>query len=364
MDQKNKRSSDVSVDASCDIETKVNKFNIICSIQNFSQRSEKTGEKFESNTCVVGSKERSEWCLWIYPNGDSEESKDYVLVFLMLKNPDKARAKCSFSILNIKEEGENVTTVTKSDEFVKESGWGYDKFVKKDFLLNEANGLLSNDKLKILCEVEIIEVKSENNDNRETSINVTIPESKLSSDYSNLFDSTLFTDCIIRVGDTEIKVHRGILATRSPIFHKIFNSTPENSQTNVVQIEDFSVGAVREMLRYIYKDEVTNIQNMADEMYKISNKYELHRLEAISEQSMCNSLSIENVCERFSLSETYPNEKLKDLCQEFILKNIECIIRTNEWKKHVLVRPLLLESLLLKSLNISLTGSDSEKEEK
>uniref|UniRef100_A0A0N5BZA4 BTB domain-containing protein n=1 Tax=Strongyloides papillosus TaxID=174720 RepID=A0A0N5BZA4_STREA len=225
-------------------------------------------------------------------------------------------------------------------------------------------GLLSNDKLKILCEAEIIEVKSENNDNPETSINVTIPESKLLSDYSNLFDSTLFTDCIIRVGDTEIKVHRGILATRSPIFHKIFNSTPENSQTNVVQIEDFSVGAVREMLKYIYKDEVTNIQNMADEMYKISNKYELHRLKAISEQSMCNSLSIENVCERFALSETYPNEKLKDLCQEFILKNIECIIRTNKWKKHVLVRPLLLERLLLKSLNISLTGSDSEKEEK
>uniref|UniRef100_A0A0N5C3Z2 MATH domain-containing protein n=1 Tax=Strongyloides papillosus TaxID=174720 RepID=A0A0N5C3Z2_STREA len=127
-----------SNDDSCNIETKVKKIDIIWSIQNFSQRSEKTGEKFESKTCVVGSKDRSEWYLRIFPNGSKEKFKDYVSVFLMLKNPDKARAKCSFSILNIKEEKENVRSVTISDKFVKGNGWGFDEFVKKDFLLNEA----------------------------------------------------------------------------------------------------------------------------------------------------------------------------------------------------------------------------------
>uniref|UniRef100_A0A0K0EYA8 BACK domain-containing protein n=1 Tax=Strongyloides venezuelensis TaxID=75913 RepID=A0A0K0EYA8_STRVS len=68
---------------------------------------------------------------------------------------------------------------------------------------------------------------------------------------------------------------------------------------------------------------------------------------------MCRSLSIENVCERFAFSETHTIESLREYCQELILKNLRCLIDTNEWKKYVLAHPLLLESLLLKSLNVS-----------
>uniref|UniRef100_A0A0N5C3N9 BTB domain-containing protein n=1 Tax=Strongyloides papillosus TaxID=174720 RepID=A0A0N5C3N9_STREA len=352
-----------SNDDSCNIETKVKKLDIIWSIQNFSQRSEKTGEKFESQTCLVGSKDRSEWYLRIYPNGSNEKCKDYVSVFLVLKSPDKAKAIYGFSILNNKEEKKNVRSSTRSDEFVEGTGWGYEDFVKKDFLLNESNGLLSNDKLKILCEVEITEVKSDNPDNPETSKNITIPQSKLSSDYGNLFDSTLLYDCVIKVEDTEIKVHKAVLAARSTVFSDTFNSTKEESQTNIIEVREFRVDVVKKMLEYIYKDEISDIQNMDNEMFEIANRYELHRLKAISEQSMCTSLTIENVLERFALSDKYPTERLKNCCEELILKNMERLTKTKEWKKFVRVCPSLLESLLLRLANISSTERDSEKEE-
>uniref|UniRef100_A0A0K0G572 Speckle-type POZ protein-like (inferred by orthology to a human protein) n=1 Tax=Strongyloides venezuelensis TaxID=75913 RepID=A0A0K0G572_STRVS len=86
--------------ASYNIESKVNKFNYICSIPNFSLCSEKTGEKIISPTFVIGRKERSELCLWVYPNGDQEDSKEYVSVFLALLKPDKTKIKHRFSILN------------------------------------------------------------------------------------------------------------------------------------------------------------------------------------------------------------------------------------------------------------------------
>uniref|UniRef100_A0A0N5BU33 BTB domain-containing protein n=1 Tax=Strongyloides papillosus TaxID=174720 RepID=A0A0N5BU33_STREA len=96
----------------------------------------------------------------------------------------------------------------------------------------------------MLCQVEIIELKPEKHDNEETPANVITPQSELSSDYSNLFDSQLFTDCIVKIGDTEIKVHRAVLAARSSNFCNIFNSALENSQMNVIEIKNFRVEVV------------------------------------------------------------------------------------------------------------------------
>ena len=37
--------------------------------------------------------------------------------------------------------------------FVQGKDWGFKKFIRRDFLMDEANGLLSNDKLTFFCEV-------------------------------------------------------------------------------------------------------------------------------------------------------------------------------------------------------------------
>ena len=37
--------------------------------------------------------------------------------------------------------------------FVQGKDWGFKKFIRRDFLMDEANGLLSDDKLTIFCEV-------------------------------------------------------------------------------------------------------------------------------------------------------------------------------------------------------------------
>uniref|UniRef100_A0A0N5BZ90 BTB domain-containing protein n=1 Tax=Strongyloides papillosus TaxID=174720 RepID=A0A0N5BZ90_STREA len=359
-------------------QTDVNNFKYKYTIQNFSLRSEKTGEKIISSTFVIGSKERSEWCLHIYPNGGEEESKEYVSVYLVLLKPDKAKAKYRFSILNDKEEEKNVKFATESEDFVNnDKGSGFSKFVKRDFLLNESNGLLVNGCLVIFCEAEIIYLKTENHDNLEivdsktenrdnpeTSMNILNPQSKLSLDYGNLYDSPLFYDCVIKVEDTEIQVHKAILAARSPVFYDILNSKLEGSQKNIIEINDFSTEVVRKMLKYIYKDEVSDIRDMENEIFEIANKYELHRLKAISEQSMLSSLSIENVLERFALSDKYQIERMKECCEKIILENMEYLKETEEWKKFIHGRPSLVESLLFKLSNISSTGSNSEKKEK
>uniref|UniRef100_A0A0K0F3J9 Speckle-type POZ protein-like (inferred by orthology to a human protein) n=1 Tax=Strongyloides venezuelensis TaxID=75913 RepID=A0A0K0F3J9_STRVS len=127
-----------------------NCFKYIYTIENFSLRPEKIGEKIISPIFVVGSKERSEWCLFVCPNGNEEESKEYVSVYLALLKPNKAKVKFCLSILNDKEEKNNIRIVDNIIDLNKR---------------DKSNGLLVNDKLTILCEAEIFELESENHEN-------------------------------------------------------------------------------------------------------------------------------------------------------------------------------------------------------
>ena len=40
--------------------------------------------------------------------------------------------------------------------FVRGKDWGFKKFIRRDFLFDDANGLLPDDKLTIYCEVSLI----------------------------------------------------------------------------------------------------------------------------------------------------------------------------------------------------------------
>jgi len=40
--------------------------------------------------------------------------------------------------------------------FSKGKDWGFKKFIRRDFLIDEANGLLPDDKLTLFCEVSVV----------------------------------------------------------------------------------------------------------------------------------------------------------------------------------------------------------------
>jgi speckle-type POZ protein len=135
-------------------------------------------------------------CLRVNPKGLDEESKDYLSLYLLLVSCPKSevRAKFKFSILNAK--GEETKAMGKcylcltlfshpatlyidklwiwfdlflsnpkynfffftpesqrAYRFVQGKDCGFKKFIRRDFLLDEANGLLPDDKLTLFCEV-------------------------------------------------------------------------------------------------------------------------------------------------------------------------------------------------------------------
>ena len=46
-----------------------------------------------------------------------------------------------------------VSESQRAYRFVQGKDWGFKKFIRRDFLMDEANGLLPEDKLTMFCEV-------------------------------------------------------------------------------------------------------------------------------------------------------------------------------------------------------------------
>uniref|UniRef100_A0A0A9Z0Y8 Protein roadkill n=1 Tax=Lygus hesperus TaxID=30085 RepID=A0A0A9Z0Y8_LYGHE len=170
----------------CYTQVKVVKFSYMWTINNFSFCREEMGEVLKSSTFSAGANDKLKWCLRVNPKGLDEESKDYLSLYLLLVscNKSEVRAKFKFSILNAKREetkamemqfripkfdktgrrgtdsgapsvqfSSSIPQSQRAYRFVQGKDWGFKKFIRRDFLLDEANGLLPDDKLTIFCEV-------------------------------------------------------------------------------------------------------------------------------------------------------------------------------------------------------------------
>ncbi|VDM65455.1 unnamed protein product [Strongylus vulgaris] len=142
----------------CHTQVKVVKFNYMWTINNFSFCREEMGEVLKSSTFSAGASDKLKWCLRINPKGLDEESRDYLSLYLLLVQCAKSevRAKFKFSILNAKREETKAMESQRAYRFVQGKDWGFKKFIRRDFLLDESNGLLPDDRLSIFCEVSIL----------------------------------------------------------------------------------------------------------------------------------------------------------------------------------------------------------------
>ena len=149
--------------------------------------------------------------------------------------------------------------------------WGFKKFIRRDFLLDDSNGLLPDDKLTLYSEVSV--VADSVNISGQTSINrFKIPECRLSDDMNNLFENPNFSDVTLTCGNREFKMHKAILASRSAVFNAMFEHQMLEGKSNRVQIEDVDSDVMTEVLRFIYTGKINNIDKMADLLLPAADK--------------------------------------------------------------------------------------------
>ncbi|CAL8099182.1 unnamed protein product [Calicophoron daubneyi] len=185
----------------CHTQVRVTKMKYVWTISNFSFCREEMGEVVKSSFFSCGPNDKLKWCLRINPKGLDEESREYLSLYLLLVNcgtKSEARAKFKFSILNAKREETKAMESQRAYRFVQGKDWGFKKFIRRDVLMDEANGLLPNDRLTILCEVSVVgETLSESGQINNQPI--TVPECNLHEDIGSLLFKQMLTDVTLVV---------------------------------------------------------------------------------------------------------------------------------------------------------------------
>lgn len=88
--------------------------------------------------------------------------------------------------------------------------WGFKKFIRRDFLLDESNGLLPDDRLSIFCEVSVV-ADTVNVTGQSNLMQFRVPYCRLSEDMASLFEKHIFADCVLSSGNKEFKVKSDVL---------------------------------------------------------------------------------------------------------------------------------------------------------
>ncbi|XP_046917093.1 BTB/POZ and MATH domain-containing protein rdx isoform X1 [Dermatophagoides farinae] len=333
----------------CYTQVKVIKFSYMWTINNFSFCREEMGEVLKSSTFSAGTNDKLKWCLRVNPKGLDEESKDYLSLYLLLVscNKTEVRAKFKFSILNAKREETKAMESQRAYRFVQGKDWGFKKFIRRDFLLDEANGLLPDDKLTLYCEVSVV-ADSVNISGQSNSIQFKVPECSLSDDLSQLFESQKFSDVILCVNKKEFFAHKAILAARSPVFAAMFQHDLAEKKQNRVDITDMEPEVLREMLRFIYTGKAPALDKLDADLLAAADKYDLERLKVMCEESLCSNLSVETAADVLVLADMHSASQLKANAIEFINtfannnSHATDIMETTGWKNMIQRQPHLI----------------------
>ncbi|XP_062520159.1 speckle-type POZ protein B-like [Corticium candelabrum] len=326
----------------CLTKIKVVKFSYMWTINNFSYCGFEVGETLKSSTFTSPHCEHMKWCLRVNPKGLDHDSKDYLSLYLLLVacNNSEARAKFKFSILNHKGEERKAMESQRAYKFVQGKDWGFKKFIRRDFLMDESNGLLPNDRLTIYCEVGV----AEDSENISGSAHIEVPNCGLKMDLGIMLERQLLSDVVLTVGTKEFPAHRATLAARSPVFCAMFDHEMEESRKGRVQITDVQSDVLQEMLRFIYTSEIAQekLEKMATELLAAADKYQLDRLKVICEDVMRTNLSVENAADILVLADRHNGTQLKSLAIDFINSHAEEIMETTGWQSLIKNNPQLV----------------------
>ena len=124
---------------------------------------------------------------------------------------------------------------------------------------------------------------------------------------------------------------------RSSVFKRMLSSEMLEKKRKEVTIENFSAGVVSMMLTYIYTGscDVEENQEVAEDLFRIADLYDLQSLKNICLYTIMFSLDIKNCVRLLAFGNLYKAETLKETALEMVAENMEKIVDTDEWKNFI-----------------------------
>ena len=172
-------------------------------------------------------------------------------------------------------------------------------------------------------------------------------EESVNEDFSStnileeLYKTKKFSDVTFILKDKEIKAHKCVLATCSPVFEAMFSRDMQEKRTNQATIDDIEENIFTEMIHFVYTGKVENRNVSAADLLSVAEMYDLKHLKNFSQQEMMKNISVETAGKYFVLADMHTSYLLKLKVIEFIGRNSAAVVKTDGWKQLVKSHPHL-----------------------
>lgn len=141
-------------------------------------------------------------------------------------------------------------------------------------------------------------------------------------EFAELLYSGKFSDLTLDLGDKKFKVHKSILAARSPVFSAMFEHKMLENKENVVKITDVEPDIMSEVLLFIYANKVNSIKELTSGIFAAADKYQLEALMLMCEDVFLEKLSLDNLPEILKIVDKYETcPRLHDAVLQFLSFN-------------------------------------------
>jgi len=155
---------------------------------------------------------------------------------------------------------------------------------------------------------------------------VVVPPSTLVQDLQSMVNCRELSDVTFLVDGFPVFASKIHLGSRSEHFRAMLFGGLRESQSdcNEIEIKDVSHAVFLKLIEYLYTDNVGDINpELAVQLLIASEQYMLDRLKALCEESIRESITVENVVGVFLTSHKHNAEVLKSICLDYILENLE-----------------------------------------
>lgn len=152
--------------------------------------------------------------------------------------------------------------------------------------------------------------------------------SYLSETYENFFESNdRSSDFTFLIGNQRISINKSILASRSEVFATMFESEMMEKRTGVTEIKDVDHKIFNLLMRFIYSGKLDCV-DFVDLLKLIlaADRYAVKSLVNLCGYRLACILSVDNVADVLSFSEHFKIDFLKEECVDFIIKNQDRIL--------------------------------------
>lgn len=175
---------------------------------------------------------------------------------------------------------------------------------------------------------------------------------RLVKNLKELFLNEQNSDFVFKAENREFRVHKAILATRSPVFASMFQHDMAEKNSGIVDILDCTAESFEVFLLYLYTGcAETMSPNNVFHLYYAADKYRVDDLKKECVEFIMSILSIETFCDTIALSLRHGESAMQKEATRFFRQNIKEVIKTVQWQNYMSENPTHANELLIKALN-------------